>query len=603
MRQASARTLYVHCPCRDPGAFRSIAVQAARLRELGRVAVIISDQVGPDRAAAPAGRRSPWHDYAITSPGMHRFFPHPLVEPHLDMAFVGANRSLWHAKAAILAEYGLEAAWWGVEPHFLPHAFFIQHPHLRGARCDHPRRSRREEFSPCPDCADGRELIAGMVERMRRATPNLAAIIFKTNDAGGTLCWAEAGYDGRNGPGRCRDLSPGEHMANFVGALHEGARRGGGDVQVVVGRSNFWGNEVYDVGRLLPPGTSLSDFGDDGMLSLGGLDLYPARCVVEPIALLADAAAITMPQTRHVFVHFRSSYDRAGADAATVEKAVDVLLDGATRPATTPLARAERLRQTCAAWAGEAEADTVMAACESLHRALRDARIAAPRFNLMYTAVSLRHLTRPLLFDPRRLTPADEAPFLPYVFNPYESVAREDYIDLHGGRIDGCAGGERGNPALLAAIAAVQRAARTLEAVAARGAPAAAWLNATAVSYRLWTFCMRSTHNFYYGQLLRDRHEQALARTGYIHPQQPTREGEGEILSWKALQRDELENAEELLAYLEQRGIAGLVLADDPAGQDTFTLGPAILDDLRHKIRLMREHWLDVEDYLAPPLK
>ena len=44
-------------------------------------------------------------------------------------------------------------------------------------------------------------------------------------------------------------------------------------------------------------------------------------------------------------------------------------------------------------------------------------------------------------------------------------------------------------------------------------------------------------------------------------------------------------------------------MAKDPRYEDTFLLGPDFLEQLRKKAGIMRAHWLDVQDYLAPPHK
>jgi hypothetical protein len=37
--------------------------------------------------------------------------------------------------------------------------------------------------------------------------------------------------------------------------------------------------------------------------------------------------------------------------------------------------------------------------------------------------------------------------------------------------------------------------------------------------------------------------------------------------------------------------------------EDTFLLGPDLIAQLKRKMKIMRAHWLDVQDYLAPPHK
>jgi len=67
--------------------------------------------------------------------------------------------------------------------------------------------------------------------------------------------------------------------------------------------------------------------------------------------------------------------------------------------------------------------------------------------------------------------------------------------------------------------------------------------------------------------------------------------------------RDEFDNTNELIAMLEAGGLELTARAKDPRYEDTFLLGPDLAASLRKKAKIMREHWLDVQDYLAPPHK
>ena len=67
--------------------------------------------------------------------------------------------------------------------------------------------------------------------------------------------------------------------------------------------------------------------------------------------------------------------------------------------------------------------------------------------------------------------------------------------------------------------------------------------------------------------------------------------------------RDELDNTTELVGILERGGIAQILTASDPAEEDTFLLGPSIIQQLKNKLLIMRRHWLDVQDYLPTPHK
>ncbi|KKK61243.1 hypothetical protein LCGC14_3016290 [marine sediment metagenome] len=66
---------------------------------------------------------------------------------------------------------------------------------------------------------------------------------------------------------------------------------------------------------------------------------------------------------------------------------------------------------------------------------------------------------------------------------------------------------------------------------------------------------------------------------------------------------DELENAGQLLELLKNGGDELVVKTDQSELEDRFILGPDLADQVGRKIEIMRTHWRDIEQYLAPPHK
>ena len=89
----------------------------------------------------------------------------------------------------------------------------------------------------------------------------------------------------------------------------------------------------------------------------------------------------------------------------------------------------------------------------------------------------------------------------------------------------------------------------------------------------------------------------------YVRDKRYCWDGEGEILARNERMRDGFDNANELLTLLEERGTDQIFHAEDNRHQSCFILGPDLIGDLKKKVRIMRDHWLDVERYLAPPHK
>jgi hypothetical protein len=144
-------------------------------------------------------------------------------------------------------------------------------------------------------------------------------------------------------------------------------------------------------------------------------------------------------------------------------------------------------------------------------------------------------------------------------------------------------------------------AARGLEDV--QGAPEQKFLRNLSLSLRMWASELRSIHNFYHGQLIRDANAEVLAGEPRVHAKIATWEGDEGLLEWNEIMRDEFDNANELIAMLEDGGIELVAAARGGEKEDTFLIGADLIDQLRKKVKIMREHWWDVQDYLAPPHK
>jgi len=65
--------------------------------------------------------------------------------------------------------------------------------------------------------------------------------------------------------------------------------------------------------------------------------------------------------------------------------------------------------------------------------------------------------------------------------------------------------------------------------------------------------------------------------------------------------RAEIDNTQDLIDLLETSTDQVLVLAEKAEDEDTFMLGPALKDQLRRKIRIMLDHWLDLNLLLRRP--
>ena len=515
---AVGKTFVFHNSIRDLNEFRTYAQIAARLKPYGNVQVDLG-VLAEKNPVHTVSVRSPWHEYGAYMATEWAFFPPPKLAPYLPAEWVAKNRELLLAKVAILKELKLDAVFSGTNTQMLPESFFRQYPHLRGPRVDNPARSGQEAFSWCVDQPETLEMIEWMTAELKRNAPMVQTIEAWNNDSGSGICWLKALYPGPNGPDFCRGRDPGERVRGLVEAMDRGARRGGGPVQIVEA-GNFAAEDVARIEPLLPAYAKLRPGGTSPATEASRIvvktrvgEAYPVRGIIDVAALLETLERISDPEVREVDINTcQSWYFRTDEPIAVVERLVDLVEDSLRSPARGLFNREQKAHTLAARWAGAQNADRVMEAFNLVQQSFRiysrgNFRDVVLPQDYAYTATN-RLLTRPLVVKPELLTPEEESYFLPYVFSTDEQDARLDYNTAMGDRRIGP--GEYRSFMYQTVHDSALEAAQRFEQ-AASDAPEAAWFHQLALSLRLWASAVRSTNNFYFAQLIRDRHKEDLA--------------------------------------------------------------------------------------------
>ncbi|MFB3892288.1 MAG: hypothetical protein ACE15C_09725 [Phycisphaerae bacterium] len=600
---AQDKAFVVTAAVRNPRDFALFAAQAARLKRHARVAMMVSSLSRKTVEDIPPGG-SPWHEYTACLSVLHKFFPHPKIAPFINPDHVRKNRALLKACVKVLDKYKLDAAFATHEPFYLPEAFFVKYPRLRGARIDHPRRSRKEEFAPCFDCAEGREMLTWMTRQLYKDAPRLTDISWFTNDAGAGICWNEYLYPGPNGPDHCRGLSTGQRVRNILDAFQDGC---GKDKVVVLAHANFVRAEQESIWKSVDKETFLYLQHDNRLVSTGTVVDNPVKGIINPLAVIGAMEKWTDPSVRRAYLGFATNYSRSHDLPEVTSLVIDVIDAYLTaRPPKGTLGRLNFLRKLCSRWAGERQADALFEALLAVDDAYKYKAMTIPRFSGNYIGVSMRMITRPLVIMPEKLTPDEEAYFLPHVFNPNINEGRMDYLDWHGGRLQAGAIDET-DPwvrvhAVDTFVGKMKDAAGQLEKIDGKGEVAI--FREMALSLRMYASIIRSIGNFYPMQVLRDRSKEKFATGPHIPPKVFSMTGDPDLLQMNELMRDELDNTSQLIDMLESGGLKRFVTASGPGDvEDTFMLGADIVNQLRKKMAIMRRHWCDAAAYLAMPHK
>lgn len=596
----SGRTKFeIFINANDLDYFRKCAEAAAALKPYGQVQLLINNLAEKSSYEMPPGG-SGWHEYTCYMGPVHKFFPHPDIAKHIPAEHVAKNRELLLGKVAILQELGLDALYYGQDPYFLPESFFREFPSLRGARVDHPPRSCEVAHAMCVDQPRSLEVMEWMVAELRRQVPNLGTYLFNTNDAGAGFCWSDYNYPGANGPRKCQTRNMGERMKGFLEAIHRGAEKGGGPVSVRM-RSNISRFECDTLEPLLPPNTVLrgKNRTPRGYATTGSLlvESDPVYGIIDPLDIIETMARASSGSVHTVMLHFMGHYQRVREPIDVIERAIGIAVKCLEKPSRGQIECLQMLASLCEEWAGKEQAETLFEAFSGLNKALAYRAFGCGGEAGLYKGVSTRHVTRPMVVRPDLLTAEEEDYFYPFLFDAPKGLGRNDYMLVHAGRKRVHATGWYWNPQLQSVFGMMGGSVGAFEKLG--DTPSGPWLKQLALSLKMYMSVLRSVDNFYFAQAFRNVHKDLLMQEPVKLAAGPDRQA-SDHLQWNEIARDETDNVAELIELLEGGGLDYFAHASKAELEDTFLLGPNVVDDLKKKLEITLKHWRDLEQYVAP---
>jgi len=139
---------------------------------------------------------SQFYTYA---PGFNHFVDTELTRGLWPALYLDANLNHLRKLADLGRRYGLKPGVCMFEPRTMPERFFQKYPTLRGARVDHPFRSRLPRFTMAQDHPIVRRHYREALQKLIRAVPDLGYMSLWTNDSGAGFEHTASLYVGRNG--------------------------------------------------------------------------------------------------------------------------------------------------------------------------------------------------------------------------------------------------------------------------------------------------------------------------------------------------------------------------------------------------------------------
>jgi hypothetical protein len=154
------------------------------------------------QAHMPYEDLAPWEYYPqfyTYAPGFNHFVDTPLTRGIWPALYLDANLNNLRALADLGRRHGLKPGVCMFEPRTMPERFFAKYPTLRGARVDHPFRSRLPRYTMAQDHPIVQRHYREALQRLMHHVPDLSYMSVWTNDSGAGFEHTASLYVGRNG--------------------------------------------------------------------------------------------------------------------------------------------------------------------------------------------------------------------------------------------------------------------------------------------------------------------------------------------------------------------------------------------------------------------
>jgi hypothetical protein len=176
----------------DPASYmRQIARQG-----FGHVTVNGLGVPRPFESGPPGDVYSWFYDY---SPDLDQFVESSLLQGYYPSDYIQANLRALQRNVRLARAYGLVPGLHINSPRSMPDEFWHRYGHLRGARIDHPRETRRPRYTLAMAHPRVQDHYREMMRKILAEVPDLGFIHVWTNDSGAGFEFVTSLYAGRNG--------------------------------------------------------------------------------------------------------------------------------------------------------------------------------------------------------------------------------------------------------------------------------------------------------------------------------------------------------------------------------------------------------------------
>lgn len=535
----------------------------------------------------------PYPAWVITNIGLLKIATPEALKIYMPQDYAENIMKILEERCKILRKYGLKAAIMTFEPQMLPGKVFEDHPMWRGARVDHPVRSKVMRWAPSIDNPEVLELYRESVTKLIKRCPEIEILSLTTNDSGTGLDWSGGLYGGKMGNTLYEDRDMDERLFGFFNALMQGAKDAGGNLEIDI----QWTREEHPerIAVQLNKGMAIENLEGPGATpfkSQAGFLLdyfnlyYPVVGIPHPIRFLHELQNAWKSDAPRLFIligdHFNKDLNFTIYDLFR------------ENPVYDEIGRLLFLKSVASLKAGDENADDLLKIWLDLYEIQKLHYFIETGGYIFYLGgVQQRWLTRPFVPFPEELNPDEKAYYRKYQFQGRAEENADDLMDLQGYRMyDGWTGRYMTGKIMEWFRVHIQDARHHTSLIISRSTDKLK-PEFELFDLRLQAFlCLIENANnavSYQAQL--DR----IKSLGIIPEKNPVA---GSRSSWDRqlimeTAKKEIDNTAMLLQLLKSTDKILLDISPAPEHDDIRLLEHNLLENLQRKLNIMNAHWLD----------
>jgi len=550
-------------------------------------------------------KTDPYPQWAYINASMFKAYIPTRLEGHIPGESQRRFMTVLKERCAVLRSLGLRGHFKGGEPVMLPESVYIEHPLWRGPRVDKPTRSRTPQYAPAVDNPEVqglyREAMAGLI----RECPEIQIFRFLTNDSGTGLDWHPRLYPGVNGNTLYSHIGLGDRVAGFFAALQKGAEDAGAKgIEIAIHGTGYESGsaETFEALRSLDVGMVLENRRMDGSLwsSTAGLEFYfnsmfPLIGIPQHLRFVEELERATQRRAPVLICFIDVEMDRLYFDL--FEKFFE-------KPTRGPLERQLFIRDYAERKAGKKEAFELTEVWNGIYNSVQNHLPINYGYGghiFLLGTIAQRWLTRPFVPFGTELTEDEFSYYRPFQFQGRTIEHAEDMADLQATRFVAGQGAARIIAVFMSqtrreisrARASLKRVMKDLKDEGFRSQLELLDLRLQAYSL----ICRNAVNAVSYQEKIdyvREKKLQPELNPRFALDADPFR------LDVQGVARSEIDNTALLIELLNSTDAKIFHTVVDPEEEDSFAFGPNLVDQLKKKIRIMHDHWLDYDRIFTP---